>query len=174
MKESSKLIFNMNVWKICFVTSLFKKLTFIKLLTLFFQNGIQKKYSEPLDVLLHHQRVSMATQCLVMNTHPHNSAQIYVFDLDVISFSNLHFLFLSEEHLLHLCRSHTHSESSLSHSLSRWLSLSLCLPRLRKVEQLAKPIMPLCIDEDKRTGGYTWAHSCPPKHSLEHTRHLRV
>lgn len=152
MKESSKLIFNTNVWKICFVTLLFKKLTFIKLLTLFFQNGIQKKYSEPLDVLLHHQRVSMATQCLVMNTHPHNSAQIYVFDLDVISFSNLHFLFLSEEHLLHLCRSHTHSESSLSHSLTLSLSVS------PDWEKLSSSQNPLCLCVLMRTNAQADTH----------------
>lgn len=119
-----------------------------------------------MDVLLHHQCVSMVTQCLVMNTRPHNSAQIYVFDLDIISFSNLHFFFLSEKHLLYLCHSHTHSQRALTLFLS--LSFSPSPPDWGRFEirQLARPIKPLRTDEDKRTDGYTRTHSCPPKHTL--------
>lgn len=71
-----------------------------------------------MDVLLHHQCVSMVTQCLVMNTRPHNSAQIYVFDLDVISFSNLHF-FLSQRNTFYTSVTPTHTLRELSLSFSR-------------------------------------------------------
>lgn len=120
---------------------------FIKLLT-FFQNGIQKNCSEPLDVLLHHQCVSMVTQCLVMNTRPHNSAQIYVFDLDVISFSNLH-SFFSQRNTFYTSVTPTHTlrELSLSFSRSPFLRLPPDWGRF-KIRQLARPIKPLRTDED--------------------------
>ena len=96
------------------------------------------KMEYKMDVLLHLQRVSMVTQCLVMNTRPSKSTKIYVcMYVDVISFSNHQFLFLSEKHLLHLCRFHTHSQSAPSLFLPLSLSPSACLPPLGKVSNWA-------------------------------------
>lgn len=46
---------------------------FIEVLRL--QNGIKRDVVEPLHVLLYHQRVSMVTRYLVMNTRSGNSTQ---------------------------------------------------------------------------------------------------